>query len=52
MVDDDLASASLIVDHLAHLGHRRIARIEHPETDPTRIAEMPTRSARRAVDGP
>ncbi|MBA4860685.1 LacI family DNA-binding transcriptional regulator [Streptomyces sp. PSKA54] len=46
VVDDDVEGASLIVDHLAGLGHRRIAHIEHRETDPTRRAEMP--NARRA----
>ncbi|MFE1794862.1 MULTISPECIES: LacI family DNA-binding transcriptional regulator [unclassified Streptomyces] len=53
VVDDDLAGASLIVDHLADLGHRRIAHIEHLETDPTRLAEMPntlrTEGYRRAM---
>nr|MDT0661941.1 LacI family DNA-binding transcriptional regulator [Micromonospora sp. DSM 115978] len=41
VVDDDIAGAHLIVDHLVRLGHRRIAHIEHLETDPDRIAEMP-----------
>jgi len=41
VADDDTAGASLIVDHLAGLGHRRIAHIEHHETDPVRITEMP-----------
>ncbi|WP_369029676.1 MULTISPECIES: LacI family DNA-binding transcriptional regulator [Streptomyces] len=46
VVDDDTEGASLAVGHLAGLGHRRIAHIEHHETDPTRLAEMP--NARRA----
>jgi LacI family transcriptional regulator len=41
VADDDLAGAALVVDHLADLGHRRIAHIEHFEDDPDRIAEMP-----------
>jgi len=41
VTDDDTAGATLIVDHLAGLGHRRIAHIEHHETDPVRITEMP-----------
>jgi LacI family transcriptional regulator len=41
VADDDIAGAALVVDHLADLGHRHIAHIEHLETDPTRIAEMP-----------
>ncbi|WP_257003900.1 substrate-binding domain-containing protein [Streptomyces sp. SA15] len=45
-MDDDVEGAALVVGHLAGLGHRRIAHIEHHETDPTRLAEMP--NARRA----
>jgi LacI family transcriptional regulator len=41
VADDDLAGAALVVNHLAGLGHRRIAHIDHHETDPTRLAEMP-----------
>ena len=46
VTDDDVAGAALVVDHLAALGHRRIAHIEHHETDPTRSVEMP--NAQRA----
>ncbi|MEV0221351.1 LacI family DNA-binding transcriptional regulator [Streptomyces sp. NPDC050704] len=46
VADDDMEGAALIVSHLAGLGHHRIAHIEHHETDPTRLAEMP--NARRA----
>jgi LacI family transcriptional regulator len=41
VADDDFAGAGLIVEHLASLGHRRIAHIEHLEKDPTLLAEMP-----------
>lgn len=46
VVNDDVEGATLVVGHLAGLGHQRIAHIEHHETDPTRLAEMP--NARRA----
>ncbi|UUU19855.1 LacI family DNA-binding transcriptional regulator [Streptomyces sp. DSM 40750] len=46
VTDDDIAGASLVISHLAALGHRRIAHIEHHETDATRLVEMP--NARRA----
>jgi LacI family transcriptional regulator len=47
VADDDLTGGALVVNHLADLGHRRIAHIEHHETDPDRLAEMP--NAIRAV---
>ncbi|MFI6436395.1 LacI family DNA-binding transcriptional regulator [Streptomyces sp. NPDC050759] len=46
VTDDDVAGAAMLVAHLVELGHSRIAHIEHHETDPTRIAEMP--NAQRA----
>lgn len=46
VTDDDFAGAGLVVSHLAGLGHRRIAHIEHLERDPVRLTEMP--NARRA----
>jgi LacI family transcriptional regulator len=41
VTDDDFTGAGLVVAHLAGLGHRRIAHIEHLETDPVRLREMP-----------
>jgi LacI family transcriptional regulator len=41
VTDDDTTGAALVVDHLADLGHRHIAHIEHRESDPTRLTEMP-----------
>jgi LacI family transcriptional regulator len=41
VVDDDAAGAALVVDHLAELGHRRIAHIEHRENDAALAVEMP-----------
>jgi LacI family transcriptional regulator len=46
VTDDDSAGAGLVVSHLAGLGHRRIAHIEHLEKDPVRLIEMP--NAQRA----
>ncbi|MDX2541691.1 LacI family DNA-binding transcriptional regulator [Streptomyces sp. WI04-05B] len=46
VTNDDIHGATLTVHHLTTLGHRRIAHIEHHETDPTRLAEMP--NAQRA----
>jgi LacI family transcriptional regulator len=41
VVDDDAVGASLVVNHLADLGHRRIAHIEHLENDAARSVVMP-----------
>jgi LacI family transcriptional regulator len=41
VVDDDTAGAGLVVNHLADLGHRRIAHIAHQEKDAVRSAAMP-----------
>lgn len=41
VTDDDTTGAALVVNHLADLGHHHIAHIEHRETDPTRLTEMP-----------
>jgi LacI family transcriptional regulator len=46
VTDDDFTGAGLVVAHLADLGHRRIAHIEHLETNPVRLKEMP--NAQRA----
>jgi LacI family transcriptional regulator len=46
VTDDDFTGAGLVVAHLAALGHRRIAHIEHLERDRVRLSEMP--NARRA----
>jgi LacI family transcriptional regulator len=41
VVDDDVAGAALVVNHLADLGHRRIAHIAHLQKDAVRAAGMP-----------
>jgi len=41
VVDDDLMGAGLIVDHLADLGHRRIAHIGHKHTGRSWPTTMP-----------
>lgn len=41
VVDDDAVGAALVVNHLADLGHRRIAHIEHRENDSARARVMP-----------
>ena len=41
VTDDDFAGAALVVNHLADLGHRRIALIDHLEADPDCKVEMP-----------
>ena len=41
VVDDDTLGAALVVNHLADLGHRRIAHIAHLEKDAVRSAGMP-----------
>jgi LacI family transcriptional regulator len=41
VLDDDLMGAGLVVDHLADLGHRRIAHIEHRDAGPGIPTTMP-----------
>jgi LacI family transcriptional regulator len=41
VVDDDITGAALIVDHLADLGHRRIAHVEHRVSGPGGPTTMP-----------
>jgi LacI family transcriptional regulator len=41
VADDDIAGAELVIDHLVGLGHRRIAHVEHLETEPSCREEMP-----------
>jgi LacI family transcriptional regulator len=41
VVDDDLMGAGLVVDHLADLGHRRIAHIEHKDPGQRAPTSMP-----------
>lgn len=41
VADDDFAGAGLVIDHLAALGHTRVAHIEHLEPSPARRKEMP-----------
>ncbi len=41
VADNDITGAALVVEHLTSLGHRRIAHIEHHETNRDRLAEMP-----------
>ncbi|GIJ50603.1 LacI family transcriptional regulator [Virgisporangium aliadipatigenens] len=41
VVTDDVAGAALVVDHLADLGHRRIAHIAHAESQRHLVTTMP-----------